>query len=208
MDELDGNWRCGSCGSVTRSTSARVPLERRPRTRRRTTRAPGGGGPEVDELIETLRRPTFPLYGLPSSWTGDRYLAGWDLLPGALTGIGLGHRNESVGSSLIVHIAVKRDGRDLAHLSDRLAESLHREVVGEPRARIPEGGRDRKRTKISLNLDGESVRFECVSEDGLWVMYGEHGGMEFLLRGRNLPPDQIELVRLPHAGQYLESFVP
>src|SRR2546421_4554260 len=84
-------WHCSSCGidddmrgSLVRISGVHPPWRRGREFLGRVIR------PKPDRST-SLRRPPFPLYGLPTSWTGTRYMAGWSGRRGSIRGISLGH---------------------------------------------------------------------------------------------------------------------
>ena len=195
----------------------------------------------VDELVDALspRRQVrrrarralqrfnaapFPLYGLPPSWTGARFLGGWaaqrDYRAGVerTTSMQLGHgdRLADRGPLLLVEVDANAWPRlNPPNLAERLAHAGAGAGPGpatptgpgpagaaaSPAAVGAEAGSAVERVEIPV--DGAPVSFELLGDGRHWVAQGERGDLVVTLEARDLPLAQVQLVRVTDLEPYL-----
>jgi hypothetical protein len=154
-------------------------------------------------VLARFRRAPFPLYGLPASWVGMRYLEGamtaWSRgRSEAVVAARLGHGDPvaRAGAWLVVTVTSidPEVGRTLATIRRRLVQELH--GVAD-RAAEPAG------TSVTLTVDGQPTGFEWYAAGRHWAAVAEVGSAVVSLRSRDLPVAEVELVRVTDLGPYL-----
>jgi hypothetical protein len=58
---------------------------------------------------------------------------------------------------------------------------------------------------VRIPVDGDPVDFAWLAEADHWVALAERQGVHLTLRGRRLPIEQVELVRVLDVGPYVEG---
>jgi hypothetical protein len=167
--------------------------------------SPGRGrARRVRRIAETLRAAPFAVYGLPPSWTGPRYLAGFGTSrprrgPERATGVQLGHgdRHADHGPLLVVGIDTEAWPRHgAADLAERLAHAQGAGSVAAP-GPAPEVQR------VAIPVDGQPVPFDLLADGRRWVAQGEVGDLAVTLEGRDLAPASLRLARAGDLAPYL-----
>ncbi|MGH2652881.1 MAG: hypothetical protein ACRDHV_00835 [Actinomycetota bacterium] len=171
---------------------------------------------------QVFRDPPFPLYGLPPSWQGPRFLGGMGRDAG-VTQLELAHGgpDDPSGMELRASSSVARGEPDLPEefLLRELAESLwhevHRPPPDLPAERFHAWAESREReyrrretppfSQVVIPMDGEPTRFASLAEESTWVALGRTGHVTITLRGRNLDVGQVELVTVRDVEQYIEG---
>jgi hypothetical protein len=151
---------------------------------------------EQRELVERFRAAPLPLYGLPPSWSGPRYLgglqgrgAGRELITTALS---LGHGDPVVdhGPQLRVEVRAEQDG----------PEQAAADLVGNA------GGRpDPAWSQVAILVDGLPATFAWLAEGRDWVAYAELEDRALVLQAHDLPVDGVELVRITDLEPYIQG---
>jgi hypothetical protein len=176
---------------------------------------------------QVFRNPPFPLYGLPPSWEGQRFLGGmgWGGMgrDAGLNRLELAHGDpeDPKGTELRVSSSVARGEPELPEelLLRQLAESLwhevHRPPPELPAERFHEWadarGRGYRRretppfTPVRVPVDGEPVAFSYLAEGFACVALGRRGTITITLRGRHLDVAQVELVTIRDVEPYVEG---
>jgi hypothetical protein len=181
----------------------------------------------VRRMAERFRAAPFALYGLPPSWTGPRYLAGFGTRrprrgPERTASVQLGHgdRHASDGPLLVVGIdteAWPRHGTtDLAERLAHLPPAAGAGPVAAPgpvppaAAPIPAGPAGAAATgpvsevqRVAIPVDGRPVPFDLLADGRRWVAQGEVGDLVVTLEGRDLAPASVRLARVADLGPYL-----
>jgi hypothetical protein len=181
--------------------------------------SPGRGrARRVRRMAETFRAAPFALYGLPSSWTGPRYLAGFGTRrprrgPERTTSVQLGHgdRHASQGPLLVVGIDTEAWPRyGPADLAERLAHvqgAGSGAAPGPVAAAAPAGaaatGPAPEVQRVAIPVDGQPVLFDLLADGRRWVAQGEVGDLVVTLEARDLPPASVRLARVSDLGPYL-----
>jgi hypothetical protein len=180
---------------------------------------------ERRDQVERFRRAPFPLYGLPPAWPGPRYLGGWEgsWSKGGgpvTTALDLGHGDPLAdqGPQLRVEVRVDPDqaGRPPGARRwrrRRLAEDLwlaaapathdvaeHIEQVAAARRRP-----DPAWSPVPIPVDGRPVAFEWLAQGRHWVAVADLAHQTLVLQARDLPVDQVELVRVADLDPYVEG---
>jgi hypothetical protein len=223
-------------GTMVASTLARSPerdelvgelltaLAPHRRHRRRTLR-----------LLARFRAAPFPVYGLPPTWTGPRFLAGWatrrDRRGGGerTTSMQLGHGDRLAGPLLLVQVDADAWPRlTRPNLAELLTHSAPGPAAAGPTAGPgpmgltggtspiagsgPIGGAGAEAgpaaERADIPLDGAPVSFEVLADGRRRVAQGEVGDLVVTLEARDLPLAEVRLVRIASLDPYLADLVP
>lgn len=173
---------------------------------------------------EAFRSAPFPLYGLPATREGPRFLGsvGWrgDVGDDELE---LGHGDPSDPGALELRVtsSVTRESgaaSDQEFLRSH-ARHLWREIQRPPKDLPPERfhewvlAREREHRErgeppiatLDVRVSGEPVRFSCVLEEAAWVGIGHLSAVTLRLWARNLEPGSFELERIVDVEPYIEG---
>lgn len=148
-----------------------------------------GPAPEDSDVKRTvliLELVDFPLYGLPSSWEGARYVGGHGESKEGVTGVTLCHSRARNGDRSSLRVTIDAD-----YLATRLPED------GE------EGGPPPIRMEVPV--DGAIVPFEVVTEDGEWRASAEVGDVYLTIEAENFPADGLRLERILDPAPYVSD---
>jgi hypothetical protein len=173
-----------------------------------------GGGPGDRRLIgraqladakafAALRRPLFPIYGLPPTRPGRRYIRGWRQTEDLVTAVELAVLEERTDTLVVVSSSPRRPWDNLSTDEEALRQ-LVTEVASTPEDLL---NHDLDRRSLVLRIGENLVTFSCAVHGRISVLWSLHGP-GILVQGRNVPPEAIELVALADAGPYLEGLVP
>lgn len=177
--------------------------------------APGGSleRHRAEEAERFLAAP-FPLYGLPPSWPGVRYLAGWSQAGGSKRlvrqSMRLGHGEawREQGPRLVVKVGNCPDGPfEVRHnLVERMwmeaqlpTDDIHRLMAAARKRPDPDW------SQVLIPVDGEPQAFDYASEGQSWVARANVGGCTITLEGREFPMDSVELARIDDVEPYIEG---
>jgi hypothetical protein len=178
------------------------------------------------QQVERFRAAPFPLYGLPASWPGPRQLGGceerWskDRRGPVTVALDLGHgdplaeqgpqlrvevRVEHVDTEQVLAVRVQ-SGRDLAEelwlqaapTADDAAEHWDRIAAARRRP-------DPAWSQVTIPVEGRPVAFQWLGEGRHWVAQAELDDRTLTLRGRDLPVESVELVRVFDLQPYIEG---
>jgi len=180
---------------------------------------------DLRQEVERFRAAPFPPYGLPPSRSGPRQLGGWGeswdkgRRRPVTTALSLAHGEPLAeeGPQLRVEVESYRQGEQvLTSRSDSLrglAEELwweaaptahdvaeHVDQVAAARRR-PDPVWDR----VTIPVDGRPVDFRWLAEGRHWVAHAELEDRTLTLRGRDLPVESVELVRVLDLEPYIEG---
>jgi hypothetical protein len=173
-------------------------------------------------FYRVLRSPPFPLYGLPSGWAGPRLAGGHGEGSEGVTSISLGHGDPFDPSAPQAHVEVARERHPLP-LEYRLrteAENIwHQEEAPPPpglnddqfRSWVEEREREfRERPlpeprTIALSIDGSRTDAQFIAEGSSWVAFAELDDLTVTVRARNIPVEDVELVRVTDVEPYIEG---
>lgn len=160
----------------------------------------------VRRMAERFRAAPFALYGLPPSWTGPRYLAGFGTRrprrgPERTASVQLGHgdRHASDGPLLVVGIDTEAWPR---HGTTDLAERLAHLPPADAAA-TGSAGPASEVQRVAIPVDGRPVPFDLLADGRRWVAQGEVGDLVVTLEGRDLAPASVRLARVADLGPYL-----
>jgi hypothetical protein len=180
---------------------------------------------EHRQEVERFRAAPFPSYGLPASWSGPRQLGGWEeswstgrRRPVTIA-LSLAHGEPLAeeGPQLRVEVRSYREGDEVLPVgSERrrgLAEELwwqaaptahdlaqHRDQVAAARRRP-----DPVWSQVTIPVDGRPVGFQWLAEGRHWVALAELEDRTLTVRGRDLPVESVELVRVLDLEPYIEG---
>lgn len=168
-----------------------------------------------------FRRAPFPLYGLPSSWEGGRFLggAGWGGVRGRVRTHHLslvhGVLIEGEGPILVVETALPEEpggGGPLRILGEELwrgsandvpeaVELLRRRWVGHPH--VADLSPLPSRTKHVISVEARPEAFDVLSQPDRWVARARVEGFDVTLEGVEFPPEGVSLVRITDLTPYI-----
>lgn len=169
------------------------------------------------QLLERLRAAPIRLYGLPASWAGPRYLAGWEgsVSKGqrpVITALSLGHGDPLAGDGpqLRVEVSVERAGprqrRGLAEdLWVQAAPQPHSAAAGWDRIAAARSRPDPAWSRVTIPVDGRPVAFAWLGEGRHWVAWAELDDRTLTLHGRDLPVGSVELTGVTDLEPFLEG---
>jgi hypothetical protein len=168
-----------------------------------------------------FRRAPFPLYGLPSSWEGGRFLrgAGWGGVRRRVRTHHLslvhGELVEGDGPTLVVETALPDEpggGGPLRTLAEELwrggandireaVELLRRRWVAHPHhaefSPLP------SRSEHDFSVEARPEAFDVLSQPSRWVARATVEGFDVTLEGVTFPPEWVSLVRITDLGPYI-----
>jgi hypothetical protein len=193
-------------------------------TRLRDALDPKGASARQDErTAAVVRSPPFPLYGLPDSWHGPRFIGGtgWGGIgrEARIESIELAHGDplDATGPRLGVESSVAHPRWPRGMVLRDLAVGLWRETEPPPADLPPErflswvDARDREIRRretppfepMEISVDGRPFRFDQLSSGASWVAYGMVDDVTLRLSGRNLPAGGVALVTVADAEPYI-----
>jgi hypothetical protein len=169
------------------------------------------------QQVERFWVAPFPLYGLPASWPGLRYLGGWEgswskgQRP-VTTALSLGHGDPLAEEGPHLRVEVRVEHVETEQLRD-LAEDLW--VQAAPTAHDVAGHFDRIAaarsrpdpawSQVTIPVDGRPVAFAWLGEGRYWVARAELEDRTLTLHGRDLPVGSVELVRVTDLEPFIEG---
>ena len=182
---------------------------------------PARGLRRQDQAMSDLfRAAPLPLYGLPASWAGRRHLGGYGEHQAAgagrrvVTSMSLAHGDPLADDGPELRVEVRAGPEGPAALPDAelrafLADDLHWNAgLAERRGAGPVllaagavGGAPW--SEIAIPVDGRPVAFAWLAEGRHWVAYAELADRTLVLSARDLPVDQVALVRITDVEPYL-----
>jgi hypothetical protein len=177
------------------------------------------------QLVERFRAAPFHCYGLPACWSGSRQLGGWEerWTTGrgrpVTTALSLVHGEPLAeqGPQLRVEVSSYREGDQVPPVrSDSLrglAEELwweaaptahgvaqHFNQLAAARRRL-----DPVWSQMRIPVDGRPVGFWWLAEGRHWVARAEVEDRTLTLRGRDVPVESVELVRVLDLEPYIQG---
>jgi hypothetical protein len=165
-------------------------------------------------MAERFRAAPFPLYGLPPTFAGLRYLAGSGSRRArgerpVVTSLSLGHGDPAAeqGPQLVVEVQTEPGGAGAGpvpgpELRAALAEELA--WAGGAGRRAGDAGAPAW-SEVAIPVEGRPVGFARLAAGRHWVAWAELEGRTLVLRARDLAPGQVELVRAGDVEPYLEG---
>jgi hypothetical protein len=181
--------------------------------------SPGRGrARRLRRAAERIRTAPIAAYGLPSSWAGPRYLAGFGTRrprrgPERTTSIQLGHGDRHAGHGPLLVVGTDAEAwprHGTADLAERLA---HAQGAGSGAApgpvatAAPAGaaatGPAPEVQRVAIPVDGRPVPFDLLADGRRWVAQGEVGDLVVTLEGRDLAPASVRLARVVELAPYL-----
>ena len=157
----------------------------------------------VRRMAERFRAAPFALYGLPPSWTGPRYLAGFGTRrprrgPERTASVQLGHGDRHTGDGPLLVVGIDTEAWP-RHGTTDLAERL----AHFPPAATGSAGPASEVQRVAIPVDGRPVPFDLLADGRRWVAQGEVGDLVVTLEGRDLAPASVRLARVADLGPYL-----
>lgn len=177
---------------------------------------------ERHRFFRILRSSPFPLYGLSSGWTGPRFAGGHGEGSEGVTSISLGHGDpfDPSGPEALVEVErqpvplprderLRNEAETLWHVVDPgpppgLDADQFRSWVEERERELRERPLPEPRT-IALSIDGSSTDALIIAEGSSWVAVAELDDVTVTVRARNLPVEDVELVRVIDVEPYIEG---
>jgi hypothetical protein len=178
-------------------------------------------------MAERFRAAPFPLYGLPASWAGARYLGGSGSRQASgqrpvVTALSLAHGDPAAEHGPQLRVEVRADPDDPGagpELRRTLAEELRWTATvprpdGEgppgPAGGSPSGERGPPEpgppwSSVLVRVDGRPVGFDLLAEGRHWVAIAELEGRTLVLQARDLAVERVELVRVTDVEPYVEG---
>jgi hypothetical protein len=167
-----------------------------------------------------FRRAPFPLYGLPFSWEGGRFLggAGWGGVRGRVRTHHLslvhGVLIEGEGPILVVETALPEEpggGDPLRILGEDLWRGRANDVPEAvellrrrwPHPHVAELSPLPSRTKHVISVEGRPEAFDVLSQPDRWVARARVEGFDVTLEGVTFPPEGVSLVRITDITPYI-----
>jgi hypothetical protein len=176
------------------------------------------------QQVERFRAAPFPSYGLPASWSGPRQLGGWEESRAkgrrpVTTALSLAHGEPLAeeGPQLRVEVRILRDGEQVLPVRSDSLRGLAEELWWEaaPTARdvaehLDQVAAARRRpdpawSQVIIPVDGRPVAFQWLAEGRHWVAQTELDDRTLTLRGRDLPVESVELVRVLDLEPYIQG---
>ncbi len=174
---------------------------------------------------DRFRHAPFPLYGLPSSWTGDRKLGGgtWGTDPHgkeSVEALSLVHGSnvEGRGPSLFVETSVPSDGvygggwlrlvaeRVWVGMCATIEEARREEDAIEPGAPWSEPKRATpQRDDVIIPVEAVPTDFHTYRSGNEWVARATVGGYDITVQGYGFDPAGVELVRISDIEPYVHG---
>ena len=199
----------GACPECGLEFSAAVLTARRPLTplgpwrAARSRRRLGRGPHEIDAILRAL---PFPIYGLATSWTGNRWPGGYGGSGG--TGhIELGHGDPFDLDAPMIRVDTRRSDPQVSRwIAKKLAEHVWHETgeYSEP-VRAPFASDDPTAgwDDVALSVAGGRVTFRALTSDLWWVALGTIGDFIVSVEARHFDPSEVELDLIEDASAYL-----
>lgn len=169
-----------------------------------------------------FRRAAFPLYGLPASFPGERYLSafgtGGSWRPGTVVRwLSLGHGDQHPypgGTWLLVETAPGRTAPSDTERRQRLAQRLWNfEQLAAvlkrdqpPQGKVPAARRpDPEWTSARIAVDGTLVAFEYLANGENWAAWAAHGDLVLSLFASRVPVDTVTLIIVTDLQPYIDG---
>lgn len=173
-----------------------------------------------------FRRAAFPLYGLPASFPGERYLSsfgtGGSWRHGTVVRwLSLGHGDQFPfpgGTWLLVETAPGRTAPSDAERRQRLARRLwtfeqlaavlKRDQLPQGRlraARRPDPQWPSAWSSVRIAIDGTPVDFEYLANGENWAAWAVHGDLVLSLFVSRVPVDSVTLIAVTDLQPYIDG---
>lgn len=169
-----------------------------------------------------FRRADFPLYGLPASFPGERYLSafgtGWSWRHGTVVRwLSLGHGDQRPypgGTWLLVETARGRTAPPDAERRRWLAERLRNleQIVAifkrdQPApTRLPTEERsDADWSAVHIAIDGAPVAFEHLADGENWAAWAVHGDLVVSILASHIPVESVTLTTVTDLQRYIDG---
>jgi hypothetical protein len=169
------------------------------------------------QQVERFQVAPFPLYGLPASWPGPRYLGGWGgrVSKGqrpvtTVLRLGYGDPLAEEGQHLRVEVSVEHAGPEQLR---GLAEELWVQAApqrygvagrGDPIA-AARSRPDPAWSQVRIPVDGQPVACAWLGEGRYWVARAALHDRTLTLHGRDLPVGSVELTRITDLEPFIEG---
>jgi hypothetical protein len=170
-----------------------------------------------------FRAARLPLYGLPGSWAGLRHLGGYGHRHGkgsgpVVTSMSLAHGDPLAEHGPELRVEVRADPGEPARTPGARAD-LRRLLADDLRwnaaATAPQEAGPGPWTapdvpeaawsEVTIPVDGRPVAFAWLAEGRHWVAHAELEDRTLVLSARDLPLDQVALVRVTDVEPYLDG---
>lgn len=185
--------------------------------------APGRAAKRMNhETEESFRSLPFPLYGLPPTWRGARFIGGHGRSGRIITSASLGHADRSPLDPEVSELRVKvtpspehtsRHGDEfthwLAHATapdpplDATPEEIarwHIQIERAARALMQEVWRD-----VEIPVDGAPRAFRLLERKQAWIACGRVEDHDVRLEARRFAHARLELVTVTDVEPYIDG---
>jgi hypothetical protein len=170
-----------------------------------------------------FRAAPLPLYGLPGSWAGLRHLGGYGHRHAkgsgpVVTSMSLAHGDPLAEHGPELRVEVRADPGEpartpgaTAELRQFLADDLRWSAAVAARQGAGQGPWSAPDTpgsawsEVTIPVDGRPVAFAWLAEGRHWVAHAELEDRTLVLSARDLPLDQVALVRVTDVEPYLDG---
>jgi hypothetical protein len=176
------------------------------------------------QLVERFRAAPFPCYGLPASWSGPRQLGGWEERRAkewcrpVTTALSLAHGEPLAeqGPQLRVDVRIHRAGDEVLPVRSEHGRGLAEELWWEAAStrdvaqELDQVAAARRRpepvwSQVMIPVDGRPVAFWWLAESRHWVARAQLDDRTLTLRGRDVPVESVELVRVLDLEPYIQG---
>lgn len=167
------------------------------------------------EIEDVFRFPPWPLFGLPPSWQGKRFLGGHSWSDKTVSALTLAHGDPWIADApqLRVQVSGKEEplrllAENLWHESKRPPEGLPPEEFSAWSAKLiieirtrpdPDWGHR------TILVEAIPVEFDFLSEGPCWVGRGRCDSVVLVLTGRNFPVEDAALVKVADVEPYIQG---
>jgi hypothetical protein len=164
-----------------------------------------------------FRSAPFPLYGLPPSWKGARFLGGgeWGGMPGRerTKALSLVHGTlvEGEGPILAVETAsefsigggalLSAAGMVWAGRSPNIEEAFRELTRDDADSDLPDVFP--VRSELVVSVDAVPTSFDAFVDDDEWVARAEIGPLFLIVTGKSFDPDEVSLVQITDIEPYV-----
>ena len=167
------------------------------------------------EMEDVFRHPPWPLFGLPVSWQGKRFLGGHSESDTTINALQLAHGDPWNPEAPQLRVEVSGREEPLRFL----AENLWHQARRAPEGLLPEefaGWTTKQMIEIetrpdpdwghrTIHVDGMPVEFDFLGEGPSWVGRGRIGNVVLTLTARNLSVEDAALVKIVDVEPYIQG---
>jgi hypothetical protein len=167
------------------------------------------------EMENVFRYPPWPLFGLPDSWQGRRFLGGHSESDKAVNSLQLAHGDPRNPDAPQLRVEVSGREESLRFL----AENLWHEAQRPPEGLLPEEFAVWSAKQMiairtrpdpdwghrTILVDGIPVEFNFLGEGQSWVGRGRIGNIVLTLTARSFPAEDAALITIADVEPYIQG---